>query len=117
RAHPALPAIMWIPALIAALVYGLYSGVAWWAAALLWPAGVFLWTLFGYILHRWIFHFVPHDDERRTSYYLVHQIHHDATEWDRLVAPPLMSLSLGLIFAILFRIVLGPTLMWPAFSG
>lgn len=117
RAHPALPAVMWIPMLIAALVYGLYSGVTWWAALLLWPTGVFLWTLFEYILHRWIFHFIPEDTEQRSSYYLVHQIHHDATEWDRLVAPPLMSLSLGVIFTVLFRIVLGPTLMWPVLSG
>lgn len=117
RAHPAIPAIIWIPLLTAAMAWGIYRGVVWWHAALLWLAGAFLWTLFEYILHRWIFHFVPENPKRRYSYYLVHQIHHDFDEWDRLVAPPMMSLSLGVIFMTLFWLLLGPVIMWPLFSG
>lgn len=117
RAHPALPAIIWIPAMIASLYWGMRMGMSWWASALLWVAGFALWTFFEYVLHRWIFHFIPEDPKKRTGYYLVHQIHHDYHEWDRLVAPPMMSLSLGLIFWVVFRLLFGPVVMWPLFAG
>lgn len=117
RAHPALPAIMWIPTLLASFAFGIYKGAPWWISALVAVGGFFLWTLFEYILHRWIFHFVPKKPEQRTSYYRVHQVHHDYSEWDRLVAPPLMSLSLAAIFIALFYITVGPLWMWPLLSG
>lgn len=117
RAHPALPAVLWLPIMAVSLWWGVQQGVSLWATALLWVAGFVAWTLFEYILHRWIFHFIPDDPKRRTSYYLVHQIHHDYHEWDRLVAPPMMSIPLGVIFWVTFRLVFGPALMWPFFAG
>lgn len=117
RAHPALPAVLWVPLMLASLWWGLRMGVSWWASALLWVVGFVLWTFFEYVLHRWIFHHIPEDPDRRRRYYLVHQIHHDYHEWDRLVAPPMLSLTLGVIFVVAFRILLGPSLMWPVYAG
>lgn len=117
RAHPATPALIWVPIIFASWYLAVQKGQAWWTVLLLTVAGFVLWTLFEYILHRWIFHFVPEKESLRPSYYMVHQIHHDYHEWDRLVAPPMMSLTLGVFFYVLLRVTLGPSYVWPVFAG
>lgn len=117
RAHPAVPAVLWIPIMAASWWIGTQRGAAWWASILLTVAGFLLWTFFEYVLHRWIFHHIPEDPVKRQSYYLVHQIHHDYHEWDRLVAPPMMSITLGVIFWVVFRLCFGAVLMWPVYAG
>lgn len=117
RAHPATPLILWAPVICFSWYMSVRYQQVWWQIIGLTVGGFALWTLFEYILHRWVFHFIPESSEQRTSWYLVHQIHHDYHEWDRLVAPPLMSLSLGAIFFVLMRLTLGASLMWPVFAG
>jgi sterol desaturase/sphingolipid hydroxylase (fatty acid hydroxylase superfamily) len=118
RAHPAFPALFWVPGAIASIVWGLMTGTAWFHMLWLVVVGFIAWTFFEYVLHRWIFHFVPESKTLRRHYYLVHQIHHEYHEWDRLVAPPMMSVTLGVIFLGLFYLLFGGhTWMWGFFAG
>jgi hypothetical protein len=117
RAHPAFPAVFWIPICLAVLGYSVSLGMMWYAIGGLFAAGFVLWTFFEYVLHRWIFHFVPEQKWMRRHFYLVHQIHHEHQEWDRLVAPPMMSVTLGLFFAGLFYLIFGSYWMWPIYAG
>lgn len=118
RAHPAFPALFWIPGAIAAITWGMMTGTAWYHMLWLVVVGFLTWTFFEYVLHRWIFHFVPESKALRRHYYLVHQIHHEYHEWDRLVAPPMMSVTLGAFFLGLFYLLFGGHIwMWGFFAG
>jgi hypothetical protein len=53
--------------------------------------GVLIWTFLEYMLHRFLFHFVPneHSEWQKETSYLIHGIHHDYPwDGDRLVMPP-----------------------------
>jgi sterol desaturase/sphingolipid hydroxylase (fatty acid hydroxylase superfamily) len=52
-------------------------------------AGLAAWTLFEYVLHRFVFHHVFHSGRGRQLHFLMHGIHH-LDPWDRtrLVFPP-----------------------------
>jgi sterol desaturase/sphingolipid hydroxylase (fatty acid hydroxylase superfamily) len=69
------------------------------------------------LLHRWVFHFQPAHPTLRRLYYPIHQLHHDVQEWDRLVAPPLMSIPLAALFFLIFRLLLGWPVVLPFFGG
>ena len=83
----------------------------------LWVSGFLMWTFAEYCLHRWVFHFMPKTEKWQKTWYPVHQQHHDIEEWDRLVAPPLMSIPLFFIFLGLFYAWPGTPYMLPLFSG
>ena len=117
RVHPAFPGVFWGPVALFTIGWGIHTGVHWAAAIGLVLAGFFAWTFFEYVLHRWIFHFIPKSDGLKKWYYLVHQIHHDYQEWDRLVAPPLLSGALCAFFLGLFWLIFGTPTMWPFFGG
>ena len=117
KAHPAFPAMFWGPIAVTAIVLGATKGVGALATVGLVLGGILTWTLFEYILHRWVFHFIPKNSWLRKQWYLVHQIHHDYTEWYRLVAPPMMSLALGAVFFTAFTLTLGFPNAWPFFAG
>lgn len=117
RVHPAFPGLFWGPVALAAIGWGVHTGVHWAATIGLVLAGFFAWTFFEYVLHRWIFHFIPKREGLKKWYYLVHQIHHDYQEWDRLVAPPLLSGALCAFFLGLFWVLFGTPTMWPFFGG
>ena len=60
RVHPTVPVLIFLPAIVLLLAWGLESVSA--AAAVgLFAGGYALWTLFEYWLHRLVFHFEPED--------------------------------------------------------
>ena len=81
-------------------------------------AGVFTWTLTEYLLHRFVFHYMPTSIWGKRLHFLMHGVHHDYPNdsW-RLVMPPSVSLPLAVIFYILFRLTLGPAFVFSFFAG
>ena len=103
RVNPILPALVWGTLSTAAILYGFDHGVTWPHALWMMAAGYLLWNVAEYLLHRWIFHFRPRTKRWRRIYYYVHEHHHRYQEWDRLLAPPLMSLPVFvLVFGLLY---------------
>jgi sterol desaturase/sphingolipid hydroxylase (fatty acid hydroxylase superfamily) len=79
--------------------------------------GVFIWTFFEYILHRYIFHFVNEKKWSQRFHYLIHGVHHEyPKDKKRLVMPPMASMLIAAIFFLGFHLILG-NYVYVFFSG
>ena len=105
RVHPAVPVIIFVPAIIAMsawalshLSVGVFIAVA--------VGGYALWTLFEYWLHRIVFHFEPDHGLGARFHWIIHGVHHDhPNDPLRLVMPPAVSVPLAFgIFWLLYLI-------------
>jgi sterol desaturase/sphingolipid hydroxylase (fatty acid hydroxylase superfamily) len=80
--------------------------------------GLISWTLFEYVLHRWIFHYVPKAKWALRLHFIFHGVHHDyPNDVKRLVMPLSVSvpLALGVYFAL--RAFMPPVYLYPFFSA
>ncbi len=95
RVHPAVPVVVFLPAIAAMFVWGLARTSAGGAIGLF-AAGYLLWTLFEYWLHRIVFHFEPEDGVGARLHWIIHGVHHDhPNDPLRLVMPPAVSVPLA----------------------
>jgi dihydroceramide fatty acyl 2-hydroxylase len=117
KAHPLTPGV-WFGPLIA---YGLvrsFGNVSSWAIGLLFLAGVLLWTLFEYVVHRFPMHRVLGPSRKRLPHFLLHGYHHEfPNDPMRLVAPLPASWGGALLVWIVYYFAVGPRLAWPLFCG
>ena len=80
--------------------------------------GLLSWSFSEYAIHRWLFHWHPDKKWAARMHFLVHGVHHDyPNDKLRLVMPPAVSLSLAIIFFILFRLIFGKCWSQPLFIG
>jgi dihydroceramide fatty acyl 2-hydroxylase len=105
RVHPAVPVLIFAPAIGALTVWGLQS-VSVPGTVGLAVGGYTLWTLFEYWLHRIVFHFEPREGIGARMHWIIHGVHHDhPNDPLRLVMPPAVSMPLGaVVFGILYLI-------------
>ncbi len=105
RVHPAVPVLIFTPAIAVMVAWGL-SSVSVPTMAGLAIAGYALWTLFEYWLHRMVFHFEPEDGLGARMHWIIHGVHHDhPNDPMRLVMPPAVSIPLGaVVFGVLYLI-------------
>lgn len=88
-----------------------------WRIALLFMAGMLFWTLFEYIMHRFVFHWVAESDRARKIVYVMHGNHHHfPRDKERLFMPPVPSLILASIIFTLLYLVMG-TVVFMFFPG
>ena len=117
RAHPATPALVFLPAicLLGVLAFSDQSV----PEVLLGAGGGYLfWTLCEYWGHRTVFHFEPEKGLGARLHWMIHGVHHDhPNDPRRLVLPPAFSIPLALLFLGLFFVVLGRPLVWPVAAG
>jgi len=116
RVHPAVPVILFAPAIAILLAVGLERDSV--AAVIGWALGGYLfWTLTEYWMHRIVFHFEPEDGIGARLHWIIHGVHHDhPNDPMRLVMPPSVSVPLALVFYAVFVVVLGGAVA-PAFGG
>ncbi len=107
--HPAAVVVVWVP------VIAWFGHDAWTSRAATGTTGrellaatalgLLVWTLVEYLLHRFVFHFMPKNPgpRLRRLIFLFHGIHH-VQPWDRtrLVMPPLVSIPIAVLFYWLF---------------
>jgi dihydroceramide fatty acyl 2-hydroxylase len=107
RVHPALPPLLFGPAIVALVSYAasatplptLVTAVA---------CGWALWTLAEYWTHRTVFHFEPDAGWGARLHWMIHGVHHDhPNDPRRLVLPPVISIPFGAAFLALFILTLG----------
>lgn len=105
KVHFTVPLYIFIPA-IGFFIYKAFAegvGVLPFLGYLLVGFGV--WTITEYVLHRWIFHFVPKSKWGLRIHFIFHGVHHDyPRDKMRLVMPPSASLPLALLFYFLFSL-------------
>lgn len=106
RVHPAVPVVLFVPAI--AILFVLGAGRLG-AIALAWAAaGYVFWTLLEYWLHRVVFHWEPEDGLGARLHWIIHGVHHDhPNDPMRLVMPPSVSVPLALMFYGAFLMLLG----------
>lgn len=81
-------------------------------------AGLFVWTLIEYIMHRFVFHFYPNSRWGKRVHFIFHGVHHDyPNDAQRLVMPPSASIPLASLFYILFRWLVVPNMLDGFFAG
>lgn len=119
RVHYSVPIILYIPVityfifisfsthqLSALTVIGLFAG------------GFALWSIFEYLVHRFIFHYPVKSKIGKQLHFLFHGIHHDyPNDSKRLVMPPSVSIPLFFFFYFVYLYTLGPSLMFSFYAG
>jgi sterol desaturase/sphingolipid hydroxylase (fatty acid hydroxylase superfamily) len=81
-------------------------------------AGLFVWTLTEYLLHRYVFHYQPGSKWGQRLHFMMHGVHHDyPSDSKRLVMPPSVSIPLAALFYGLFLLIWGPVYVAPFFAG
>jgi dihydroceramide fatty acyl 2-hydroxylase len=118
RIHPAVPALIYGPMIVAGIVLGARQGQGALAVALLALVGLALWTLTEYWLHRKVFHWEPDHAIGSRLHFIIHGVHHDhPNDRLRLVMPPAASIPLAALFFGAFWLVFGVPGAYPAFAG
>ena len=105
RVHPAVPVLIFLPAIALMFAWGLsLTSVP--LAIGLFAVGYALWTLFEYWLHRIVFHFEPDEGLGARFHWIIHGVHHDhPNDPMRLVMPPAVSIPLGAaVFGLIWLI-------------
>jgi dihydroceramide fatty acyl 2-hydroxylase len=107
RVHPAIPVLIYGPAIVVLFLTGAQRLGFGYAVALA-LGGYATWTLTEYWLHRIVFHFEPEDGIGARLHWVIHGVHHDhPNDPLRLVMPPSASIPLAVAFLLLFWLVLG----------
>jgi len=97
KGHPLVIWAMYIPIMIflmytAATRFGFSEGMVWGV----WGLGIFCWTIFEYIAHRFLFHMEPVSEMGKKIAYIMHGNHHHyPRDKQRLFMPPLPSIILA----------------------
>jgi sterol desaturase/sphingolipid hydroxylase (fatty acid hydroxylase superfamily) len=117
RAHPATPALVFLP-VVAVLGVLAATGLGVTTALLGALGGYVFWTLCEYWGHRTVFHFEPDHGVGKRLHWMIHGVHHDhPNDPRRLVLPPAFSVPLALLFLGLFVATLGTPLAWAVGAG
>jgi dihydroceramide fatty acyl 2-hydroxylase len=117
RVHPAVPVVIFLPAVTIMLALGA-AELSVWATIGMLAVGYAVWTLSEYWIHRGIFHFEPEEGFGARLHWIIHGVHHDhPNDPLRLVMPPSVSVPLSSLLVLLFWAVLGSPLFLPFSAG
>lgn len=118
RVHPVVPALIFVPVIGLMTWLAFDRGYSVLEVILLTLAGVAIWTLAEYWLHRLLFHWQPKIRGGDRFHFMIHGVHHDhPNDPLRLVMPPGASVPLAILFLGLFVLIFGTPLAFPLFSG
>jgi hypothetical protein len=106
------PLVIWGLYLPIAVGLSYYSSASlnnpYWKILLLFFAGMLFWTLFEYIMHRFIFHHVAESEKAKKIIYILHGNHHHLPrDKERLFMPPVPSLILASVIFSLQYLLMG----------
>ena len=118
--HPVVVLLLFVPVVFFFLIRAIVEG----GSAVLVPvltayaAGILVWSLSEYLLHRFVFHYEPTQRWLQRVWYLIHGVHHEQPQCKtRLVMPPILSIPLALFFYVVFLVTVGMILALPRLSG
>ena len=119
KVHWSVPLFIFLPA-IGYLMYQAISSpsIDWLQVAVWFIAGIGVWTVTEYVLHRWLFHYEPPGKLGKRMHFIFHGVHHDyPNDSMRLVMPPAVSIPLASLFYFLFRNVVVHDGFFSFFAG
>ena len=117
RISPRTVLAVYLP-LVALSVWKSFSiGVSAQTFAFVFVTGFISWTLFEYVFHRYVFHFIPEGPFQERVQFLFHGVHHQyPNDKDRLVMPIALSLVVAVLLFSLFNVLLGE-FVWANTAG
>ncbi len=108
KTHPFVVYTMYFP-LIAYMLYIGYTqkGLSVQSEIGLFFAGVLFWTLFEYVMHRYVFHMIVESPRARRIVYTMHGVHHEyPRDKNRLFMPPVPSIIISsMIFYVMYMLM------------
>ena len=108
KTHPLVIWGIYLPVVIGFPLYAVnrfgFDGIR---ITLIFITGILFWTLFEYVMHRYIFHWVAESERAKKIVYVMHGNHHHfPRDRERLFMPPVPSLILAsIIFLSLYFII------------
>ena len=114
KTHPIVVYCMYFPVIAFMLYYGtVHKGVSVGSELLLFFSGIAFWTLFEYIMHRYLFHMFVESERAKKFVYTLHGVHHEyPRDKERLFMPPVPSIIVSSIIFSLMYFLMG----WKALS-
>jgi len=118
KVHYTVPLFLFIPAILLFCYHAFNDHLAVLTFSGYFGAGILVWTITEYFLHRFIFHYHPSSDFGKQIHFIFHGVHHDyPRDKKRLVMPPSASIPLATLFYFLFSLFLTKTLLFAFFPG
>jgi sterol desaturase/sphingolipid hydroxylase (fatty acid hydroxylase superfamily) len=75
---------------------------------LLFFVGLISFTWVEYMVHRYVFHMNTFTEIRAKMQYTMHGVHHEfPKDKDRLAMPPLLSVTIGTVLLLIFKVIMG----------
>jgi sterol desaturase/sphingolipid hydroxylase (fatty acid hydroxylase superfamily) len=108
KTHPLVIWGLYMPLSIAFLYYSAITlNYPSWKIFLMFLAGLFFWTFFEYLMHRFAFHYVAESERAQKFIYIMHGNHHHfPRDKERLFMPPVPSLILAsAVFSLQFLLL------------
>ena len=105
KTHPLVIWSIYLPVIVGMFFYSykiLHVGFV--SMISLFVIGIFSWTFFEYLIHRFLFHFISENKEAMKVIYILHGNHHEyPRDKERLFMPPIPSMILAIaIFSIVY---------------
>ncbi len=110
RTHIAIPITLFIVYAGALLYYNIKSvgTLNAWQTTGLFFAGLLVFTLVEYLVHRYIFHIDTSTERKAKLQYTLHGVHHEyPKDKERLAMPPIMSITIATLLLFVFRLFMG----------
>jgi sterol desaturase/sphingolipid hydroxylase (fatty acid hydroxylase superfamily) len=118
KIHFAVPLFIYVPVVIFYTYLAIVNHVSFLAYIGYFAFGVLVWSATEYVLHRYIFHYVPTSKWGLRIHFIFHGVHHDfPRDSKRLVMVPSVSIPLAFAFYFLFSLFLSDTHLYSFFSG
>ncbi len=101
------------------IIFGVYAGLLlYWnmvhttismgTTILLFWMGFIFFTLFEYLMHRFVFHMDTYSKWREKVQYIIHGVHHEfPKDKQRLAMPPLLSITIATVLLLFFQLIMG----------
>ncbi len=109
KTHPLVIWGMYLPVLILLPYYSMNTvGFDGMKVFMIFLGGIFFWSLFEYIMHRFVFHYTAHTEKGKKLNYILHGNHHEyPRDRERLFMPAAPSLIIASTLFLLMSLVMG----------
>jgi sterol desaturase/sphingolipid hydroxylase (fatty acid hydroxylase superfamily) len=118
KIHFSVPLFIFGPAIVYFIYLAIANNISLTAFIGYFFVGIFVWTATEYVLHRFLFHYVPKSQWGLRLHFIFHGVHHDyPRDAKRLVMVPSVSIPLAALFYFLFSLFLSPVNLYAFFPG
>lgn len=118
KIHFSVPLFIFLPVVVFFTYKAIINNITATAFIGFFILGIFIWTATEYVLHRYMFHYLPKSNWGLRLHFIFHGVHHDyPRDSKRLVMVPSVSIPLAMLFYFLFSLFLSDVNLYAFFPG